>query len=237
MSPPTTEEQRRRQRGFAARGGRTPYIPLPRQGFGDRDVRAKRPPLLSFLLRLETMRRVSRIVSLLAIDVGGVTLAIFTALALKAAVRDEFNARVAWNGTKDIVAFAVPVTILLFGRSGLYAGRAERPGLTRIVASLTQVAVVALLFAVINGETFSSYYVFYGSLFFAVLYISSLRVLYERVTGLILRAAGYQRRAVLVGTGPHIEAVGHALADAAHSPVDLVGFISVNPRPDNGLKA
>jgi exopolysaccharide biosynthesis polyprenyl glycosylphosphotransferase len=238
MSPPTTsEEQRQRGRRFPGRGGSTPYIPLPRQGFGDRDVRAKRPPLLSFLLRLETLRRVARIVSLLALDIGGVTLAIFTALALKAAVRDEFNAQAAWHGTKDIVAFAVLVTILLFGRSGLYAGRAERPGLTRIVASLTQVAFVALLFAVINGEKFSSYYVFYGSLFFAVLYVSSLRMLYERATGLILRAAGYQRRAVLVGTGAHIEAVAHALSDAAHSPVDLIGFISLNPRPDNGLKS
>src|SRR4051794_32799673 len=239
MSPPTTsEEQRQRERRFPSRGGRsTPYIPLPRQGLGERDVRAKRPPVLSFLLRLETMRRVARIVSLLALDIGGVMLAIFTALALKAAVRDEFDAATAWNGTKDIVAFAVLVTVLLFGRSGLYAGRAERPGLTRIVASLTQVAVVALLFAVINGEKFSSYYVFYGSLFFAVLYVSSLRMLYERATGLILRAAGYQRRAVLVGTGAHIEAVAHALSDAAHSPVDLIGFISLNPRPDNGLKS
>src|SRR3954451_25370931 len=110
MSPPTTEEQRRRERRFPSRSGRTPYIPLPRQGFGDRDVRAKRPPLLSFLLRLETLRRVSRIVSLLAVDIGGVTLAIFTALALKAAVRSEFNARVAWHGTKDISALGVLVT-------------------------------------------------------------------------------------------------------------------------------
>src|SRR3954452_15888490 len=238
MPPPTTsEEQRQRQRRFPARGGSTPYIPLPRQGFGDRDVRAKRPPLLSFLLRLETMRRVARIVSLLAIDIGGVTLAIFTALALKAAVRDAFDAQATWDGTKDIVAFAALVTVLLFARSGLYAGRAERPGLTRIVASLTQVAVVALLFAVINGEKFSSYYVFYGSLFFAVLYISSLRFVYERATGLVLRAAGYQRRAVLVGTGAHIEAVAHALEDSAHSPVNLIGFMSVNPRPDNGLRS
>src|SRR5205814_8510645 len=102
--------------------------------------------------------------------------------ALKAAVRDEFNAPAAWHGTEDIVAFAALVTVLLFARSGLYAGRAERPGLTRIVASLTQVAVVALLFAVINGEQFSSYYVFYGSLLFAVIYVSSLRMLYERAT-------------------------------------------------------
>src|SRR3954452_14431393 len=228
--PPTTSD---RERGAA----RKPYIPLPPQGIDGRDVRAKRPPVLSFLLRMETLRRLARIVSLLALDVGGVFLAIYTALALKAAVRGDFNSHRVWDGTTEIVAFACLVTVLLFARSGLYAGRAERPGLTRIVASLTQVAVVALLFAVVNGERFSSYYVFYGSLFFAVLYISSLRMLYERATGLILRAAGYQRRAVLVGTGAHIEAVAHALSDAAHSPVDLIGFISLNPRPDNGLKS
>src|SRR5947209_3186514 len=239
MSPTTTEhsEQRRAGRRRPWRATPTPYIPLPPNGLDGRDVRAKRPPLLSFLLRMETLRHVARIASLLALDLGGVTLAIFTALALKAAVRTEFDASQAWSATKDIVAFAGLVTVLLFARSGLYAGRAERPGLTRIVASLTQVTVVALLFAVVNGEHFSSYYVFYGSLFFAVIYISSLRVLYERATGAILRAAGYQRRAILVGTGAHIEAVAHALADAAHSPVDLVGFVSVNPRPDNGLKS
>jgi exopolysaccharide biosynthesis polyprenyl glycosylphosphotransferase len=232
MPPTTTEQQRRAQ---ARKKRATPYIPLPRNGIDGRDVRAKRPPLLSFLLRMETLRHIARVASLVALDVGGVFLAIFTALVLKAAVRGELDAARAWHGTTEIVAFAGLVTVLLFARSGLYAGRAERPGLTRIVASLTQVAVVALVFAVVNGERFSSYYVFYGSLFFAVLYIASLRVLYDSATGMILRAAGYQRRAVLVGSGAHIEAVAHALADAAHSPVNLVGFISLNPRPDNGL--
>jgi exopolysaccharide biosynthesis polyprenyl glycosylphosphotransferase len=233
--PPTTSETQQQEERRARTA--TPYIPLPPQGIVDRDVRAKRPPLLSFLLRMETLRRVARVLSLVALDVFGVLLAIYTALALKAGVRGEFEAAEVWHGTQDIGAFACLVTVLLFARGGLYAGRAERPGLTRIVASLFQVCLVALAFAVINGERFSSYYVFYGSLFFAVLYVSSLRYLYEGATGVILRAAGYQRRAVLVGTGAHIEAVAHALDDAAHSPVDVVGFISVNPRPDNGLRS
>ena len=90
--------------------------------------------------------------------------------------------------------------------------RALRPGLSRIVGSLFQVTFVALIFAVVNGEHFTSYYLFYGSLAFALLYISSLRALYERVTGAILRAAGYRRRAVLVGTGKHIPEVARALS-------------------------
>src|SRR3954451_21992926 len=229
--PPTTTEQKR------AEQPRAPYIRVPVDQPEMRDMRAKRPPLLSFVLRLETLRRIGRIISLLALDLAAVVLAIFTALGLKAGLRGDFVAQDVWNGTKDIVAFAYLSTALLRARSGLYAARAERRGLTRIVASLTQVAAVALIFALVNGKEFSSYYVFYGSLFFAVLYISSLRFVYERATGLVLRAAGYQRRAVLVGTGAHIEAVAHALEDSAHSPVNLIGFMSVNPRPDNGLRS
>ena len=43
-----------------------------------RDVRRKRPPALSFLLRMETLRRVSRVASMLAVDYAAVYLAIFT---------------------------------------------------------------------------------------------------------------------------------------------------------------
>ena len=60
---------------------------------------------------------------------------------------------------------------------------------------------------------------------------SALRWLYERVTGVLLRAAGYRRRAVLVGSGKHIEDVHHALVDEVHAPVDMIGFISLTPRP------
>ena len=49
----------------------------------ERDVRAKRPPVLSFLLRWDTLRRAPGSSSLLALDFVGVSLAIFTALALE----------------------------------------------------------------------------------------------------------------------------------------------------------
>ncbi|HWV84901.1 MAG TPA: sugar transferase [Capillimicrobium sp.] len=200
-------------------------------------MRRKRPPALSFLLRMETARRTARVVSLMGLDLVAVTLAIFTALALKDAILGDFVAEKAWDQTKEIVSFAYLLTVLLFARSGLYADRAARPGLTRIVASLFQVTIVALIFALVNGEQFSSYYIFYGSLFFAVLYVASFRYLYEGVTGALLRAAGYHRRAVLVGSGRHIEDVAHALADAPHSPIKVVGFVSLQPRPDNGLRS
>ena len=226
-SSPVTPEREDAQRS-------THVVDFP---FSHRDVRAKRPPLLSFVLRWETLRRAGRVLSLMALDVAGVFLAIYTALGVKLAVRGNFDADLVWHQTKDLVVLAVLVTLLLFAKSDLYADRGQRPGMTRIVGSLFQVTMVALLFAVINGNEFSSYYIFYGSLIFAVAYIASMRYLYDRATGAVLRAAGYQRRAVLVGTGEHIEAVGHALADSPHKEVEVVGFISINPRPDNGLRS
>ena len=142
-----------------------------------------------------------------------------------------------YDETRDTVAFAYLVTVLLFARSGLYSSRAERPGLSRIVSSLFQVTVVALVFALVNGEKYSSYYIFYGTLAFGICFVGSLRWLYELATGFILGLAGYRRRAVLVGSGKHIEDVAHALKDEVHAPVEMVGFVSLTPRPDNGLRS
>jgi exopolysaccharide biosynthesis polyprenyl glycosylphosphotransferase len=200
-------------------------------------MRSKRPPALSLLLRMDTVRRGLRVLSLLALDFAGVTLAIFTALALKEAVLGNLGLNGVLEETRHFVPFAYLLTALLFARSGLYAARSQRPGLSRIVGSLFQVAFVALIFAVVSGETFSSFYIFWGSLTFALLYVSTFRAAYEWVTGVLLRAAGYRRRAVLVGTGKHIRDVAYALGDGSHhAPLEVVGFISPNALAANGLR-
>jgi hypothetical protein len=161
-----------------------------RKEHADRDMRRKRPPALSFLLRMATARRLGRVLSLLAVDFAGVALAIFTALILKETLHGHVAPSNAYHGTEQFLPFAYLLTALLFARSGLYAERAQRPGLSRIVGSLFQVAFVALLFAVVSGEHFSSYYLFYGSLAFALLFVSSLRAGYEWSPGAMRRAAG-----------------------------------------------
>src|SRR3954447_22746142 len=206
--------------------------PLP-----ERDVRSKRPPFLSLLLRMDTMRQAGRVVSLLALDFLALFAAILTALCLKAALRHAWDFDVSYRQGKDYFPLAHLVTILLFARSGLYAKRAERPGLARIVASLFQTMALVFAFAVVNGNEYSSYYIFYGSLFFAVAYVSTFRFVYERVTGMLLRLAGYQRRTVLVGTGEHIEDVAGALRDGSDTSINVIGFVSITPRPDNGIVA
>ena len=215
--------------------------PAPPQqiALGERDVRAKRPPLLSFLLRWETARRFTRVVVLMALDFAGVFLAIFTALLLKDVVHGQSRlVAQAFHQTRTIVAFAYLVTLLLFARSDMYADRGERPGFTRILAPLFQVTFVSVIFALVNGaHGFSSYYVFYGSFFFALVYLNVFRQLYEWISGLLLRAAGYRRRAVLVGTGAHIDAVAKALAAGPHPAVEVVGFVSRLQGGHDGLRS
>jgi exopolysaccharide biosynthesis polyprenyl glycosylphosphotransferase len=144
---------------------------------------------------------------------------------------------VAMDQAKNETSFAFLLTALLFARSDLYAARSRRPGFSRIVSALFQVTVVALIYALADGQHFDSYYVFYGGLFFAVAYAGTLRMAHTWFTGILLRKAGYQRRALLVGSGGHIDQVAATLSKAAHTPVSLVGFISLEPRPSNGLQS
>jgi exopolysaccharide biosynthesis polyprenyl glycosylphosphotransferase len=203
----------------------------------ERDVRAKRPPLFSFVLRLETLRRIARVVSLLLLDFVGVTGALFSALMIKLTIQGNPDTHAAWEETRHWLAFAYLITVLMFARADLYAERTRRPGFAKITTALFQATVIALVFALANGEHFSSYYIFYGSLFLGSVYISALRAAHTKVTGWILAQAGYRRRAVLVGSGQHLEEVAHALASRARAAVEVVGYFSLTPRPQNGLRS
>jgi exopolysaccharide biosynthesis polyprenyl glycosylphosphotransferase len=203
----------------------------------DRDVRRKRPPALSFLLRLETGRKLGRLITLLGIDFAGVAGALFTSLMIKLALHDHASTSAAWTQTRKWLLFTYLITVLLFTRDDLYADRPRRPGFSRIATDLFLVMVIALVYALASGQHFSSYFIFYGSVFFATVYITGLRELHLRVTGWLLMRAGYLRRALLVGSGKQIEAVAHALEDRSRTRVQVAGYISLNPRPQNGLRS
>ncbi len=205
-------------------------------GSSARDVRAQRPPVLSFLLRWSTARRAARVLGLLALDLLALQLAITTALSIKAAYYSEFNFEGSWGQARHYVPLAFLVTSLQFAREGLYAQRSARPGLARVVGALFGTAVVMLLYAIASDGEFSSYYIFYGTLVFAIAYITGYRFLFDKVTSSLLKTAGFERRTVLVGTGEHIEEVAKKL-DRGHSELRVVGFISLTPRPDNGIRS
>jgi exopolysaccharide biosynthesis polyprenyl glycosylphosphotransferase len=198
-----------------------------------RDVRAG-VPVLGGLLRFGTVRRAARVIALAALDVAGMFLAIWTALAFKTLVVSPELLHRTFGQTKDVAPLACLVMLLLFARSGLYRDRTQRPGFATVISSLFQVTVVIALYAVIEGFEFSSYYIFYGTLFFALLYVCLLRWGFERVSGVILRAAGYRRRALLVGSSANIDAVAHALRDS--SQIEPYAYVSLTPRRSNGLR-
>jgi len=194
----------------------------------DRDVRAGKP-LLSGVLRFDLLRASARMVTLATLDLAGLFLAIYSALVVKTAIVSPEQLDQMWAQAKDYFPLGGLVMLLLFGRSGLYRARAQRPGLPKVIASLFQTTLVVLIYAEIEGEPFQSYYIFYGSLIFALLYVSSLRWIFERASGAVLRAAGYRRRAVLVGSGSNIQAVSHALGDSRE--IEPYGFVARTPVP------
>jgi exopolysaccharide biosynthesis polyprenyl glycosylphosphotransferase len=200
----------------------------------DRDVRAAKPVLLRGVLRFDTIRTLSRIAILAALDIACLVLAIWTALALKAAIQNPDTLQHAWGTAKEYAPLACLVMVLLFARSGLYRDRAQRPGFAKIIAALFEVVLVVLIYAEIEGHSFNSYYIFYGSLVFALVYVSSARWVFERASGVVLRAAGYRRRAVLVGSSANIAAVSDALRDS--KAIEPYGFVARTPGHEaNGL--
>jgi exopolysaccharide biosynthesis polyprenyl glycosylphosphotransferase len=201
-----------------------------------RDVRARRPNLLSALIHARALERSARVISLLAIDFVALLGAILTALTVKELIRGGFTVHGVWHTALDYQAFVFLVTALLFARSGLYAQREARPGLTAIVAGLFWATFVSLLFALVKGLDFNSYYIFYGGLTFGLIWVSGLRWAYERATAIALRALGRRRRVLLVGSGKQIDAVAHALVHGNGTQYEPVGYISLTPKPDNGLR-
>ena len=199
--------------------------PAPPEALPLRDMRAGKPLLLGGILRYDVLRRGVRVLILGALDVLGLMLAVVTALVLKQFVQHGYTGfAAAVTQTKVVAPLACLVMILLFARSGLYRDREQRPGFSKVISSLFQLTLVMAVYAEIEGYHFSSYYIFYGTLLFALVSVGALRWMFEIASGLVLRAAGYRRRAVLVGSGANIDAVVHALGD---SDIEPYGYVSL----------
>jgi exopolysaccharide biosynthesis polyprenyl glycosylphosphotransferase len=228
----TVEHKQAIPRGHEGRSAGSAPTTLPA-----RDVRRKRPPFFSFLLRRATARTFTRVVVLLALDFASVCGALFTATTIKLAFNSGFSWHAAWVNTDTFLAFAYLLTVLAFARLDLYADRRRRPGLAKIATGLFQATLLGAIFSLADGYHFSSYFIFYGSLAFAIVYDSALREVYTQVTGRALEQVGYQRRAVLIGSGRHIGAVADALEGRARADVEVLGYVSLSQVPQSGLRS
>jgi exopolysaccharide biosynthesis polyprenyl glycosylphosphotransferase len=172
------------------------------------DIRAGRPYLLSHgLVRLAARRLVS-IAALVVLDLAGLTLGLYGALALRAELFEPKPILwgVLWrDGAAKWLPFLTLVMLLVFWRARLYTVRELREGPGRILSSLVVVAVLAAAFGIGTGHPFGTFGLFPTAVLLSWAAISLFRWSYASVTGNLLRVAGVRRRALLFGEPGEVE--------------------------------
>jgi exopolysaccharide biosynthesis polyprenyl glycosylphosphotransferase len=177
-----------------------------------KDIRAARPYLLTPTPVRALVRRVASVLALALIDVAGLALGLYGALAL----REVYHGRtplwgLLWEGPQDWLPFVIVVTLLVFWRAGLYAPRDRRPGVGSVVSSLLIVGVVTVGFGVASGHDFATYGYAPTAFVLCVLLIGLLRASYDSVTRDLIRLAHIRRRIVLVGEDAEVAALRRML--------------------------
>jgi exopolysaccharide biosynthesis polyprenyl glycosylphosphotransferase len=165
------------------------------------DARASRPYLLSTSPLRSFARRLLSVVALVVIDVGGLVLGLYLALAVRAVVRDPKPVLwgFLWDRETSWLAFLILLLVLVFWQAGLYAPRELREGAGRVVSSVFLVAALSLAFAIGTGQHFTTFGLYIVGAVFVAALIALFRASYETLTGAVLRSVGVRRRAVLVG--------------------------------------
>jgi exopolysaccharide biosynthesis polyprenyl glycosylphosphotransferase len=203
----------------------------PRKAAPPPDIRATRPYLLSPSPVRALLRRGLSVVTLAAIDVVGLTLGLYAALA----VRELYRGReplwgLLWEAPQDWLPFVVLVTLLVFWRAGLYAERDRRPGIGSIVSSLLLVAFVTVAFAIASEHDFATYGYAPTALVFSVVLVGLLRASYEAITRDVLAVAGVKRKTVLVGEGDEVDELRRRLGwGRSGITYEFVGTVAPSP--------
>lgn len=162
-----------------------------------RDVRFL--PLLGPAAGVALRRSISVLV-LVAIDVAGVFVGVYAALALKLAVQgDPVDSGAIWAVEQKALPVAAGTIVLLFAKNRLYGPREQRGGAARVLSSVTLATLIVLVVVLIAGWRFDTYYIFYASWILVSVAIVALRASYDSVTALVLDALHFERRALLVG--------------------------------------
>jgi exopolysaccharide biosynthesis polyprenyl glycosylphosphotransferase len=191
------------------------------------DIRSTSP---YFPIR-SAVRRAASIAALVALDLVGLVLGIYAALGLRELVYGHGGPLwgFLWDAESEWLPFLTLITVLVFWQAGLYAERERRGGFGRIVASLTLVAVITLVFARGSGHPFGTYGLAPTAVVLTSICIGLLRGSYEVVTGDLLKLAGVRRRAVLVGEGESLARLRRALG-ASRGGIDyeFVGAVAIS---------
>jgi exopolysaccharide biosynthesis polyprenyl glycosylphosphotransferase len=198
------------------------------------DVRASEPRAFAVAVRT-TLRRSASVASLVFLDLAGLTLGLYLALAL----RDVYYSGwpplwgALWRAETDWLPFLSLVTVLVFAQAGLYKRREERARMGRIVASLVLVSVLALAFGVGIGHEFTTFGLAPTAVITTTMVVALLRGSYEVFSAELLRRAGVRRRTVLVGAGDELATLHRKLGPGRSGiAYEFVGALTDGDAPD-----
>src|SRR5439155_12722590 len=192
------------------------------------DIRSRRP----YVPIRAGVRRAGSIVSLIVLDLVGLVLGVYAALALRDLVYGKGVPLwgFLWKAETDWLPFLTVITVLVFWQAGLYAARERRAGFAQVIGSLVIVAVITMIFAVGTGHRFGTYGLAPTAVVLTSICIGLLRGSYDIVTGDLLKLAGVRRRAILVGEGENLARLRRALgASRGGIEYDFVGAIARAP--------
>ena len=202
------------------------------------DLRAGTPYVFTSVSLRSVLRRLAAIATLAALDAVGLALGLYAALVLRSVV---FGDPVFWNllweaGPAEWLPFLLPITWLVFWQAGLYAERDRRAGAGRIVSSIVLVAAITLAFGWGTNYDFTTSGLIPTACVTSALAIGLRRAAYESSTLELQRLLHVRRRVLLVGEGPHLEALERVLTSPRRQlAYELVG--SFDPGRDGPLTA
>jgi exopolysaccharide biosynthesis polyprenyl glycosylphosphotransferase len=165
------------------------------------DVRAIRPYVFTRSLLRTGSRRLASILALATIDVAGLIIGLYAALALRSLIFDPKPILwgLLWDHETNWLAFLILLLILVFWQAGLYRPRETREAAARVFSSVALVALLSLVFAIGTGQHFTTFGLYIVSTIFVATLIGLLRGSYEMLTGVLLWRSGVRRKALLVG--------------------------------------
>jgi exopolysaccharide biosynthesis polyprenyl glycosylphosphotransferase len=176
------------------------------------DIRATRPYFLSRTPLRAAARRLASATTLLFLDIAGLALGLYAALAL----REVYHGKdllwgILWKAEQEWLPFVALVTVLVFWKAGLYADRERRAGGGRVISSLVLSALLVVAFALGVGHDFNTFGFVPTALVCSAALVGLFRATYETVTRDVLRVTGVKRRVVLVGKADHLAELHRAL--------------------------
>jgi exopolysaccharide biosynthesis polyprenyl glycosylphosphotransferase len=197
------------------------------------DIRATRTTILARPPLRTLARRLASIAALLTIDVCGLALGLYLALALRWLYYEHELPLwgIPWDAESQWLPFLTLITILVFWQAGLYAERERRAGIGRVVSSLVLVAVLTVVFAWGVDHEFGTYGLAPTAVVICAALISLLRASYERVTRDVMHLLGVRRRAVLIGEGDNVAHLLRMLGQA-RGGIDYQFVGAISPSQD-----